>query len=123
MTSVGSISPRLISAVSPEPALLLAAAAAELADRWNSGSYDLGEADAVTDIGCVRDALKSLAGLFDPESDEPFRNLYDWACELAEGRVVSGHAAERAAEAHTAMVKAVRELDGVLDRYDQGPSW
>ena len=82
MTCAASISPRLISAVSPEPARLLAAAAAELADRWNSGNYDLGEADAVTDISRIRDALRSLAGLFDPESVEPYRNLYDWACEL-----------------------------------------
>ena len=89
MTSVSSISPRLISAVSPEPASLLAATAAELAAWWNSGNYDLGSDDAATDIACISDALRSLASLFDPESDEPYRNLYDWACDLADGQLVS----------------------------------
>src|SRR5260370_38054017 len=120
MTSVSSISPRLISAVSPQPARLLAAAAAELADPWDSGSYHLGEADAVSDIGCIRDALRSLADLFDPQSDEPFRNLYDWAYALAEDRVVSGHAAKRAARAATTIARAAGELGRALDRADQG---
>jgi hypothetical protein len=123
MTSVSSIRSRLISAVSPEPARLLAAAAAELADRWNSANYDLGDADAVTDIGCVRDALRSLAGLFDPDSDEPFRDLYDWACELAEGQLVSGHAATLAAEADAAVARAASELDRALDRTNRGHGW
>jgi len=125
-TSVGSISPRLISAVSPEPGRLLAAAAVELADRWNSGNYDLGEAEAVADIGCIRDALRSLAGLFDSDAGDRWcRNLYDCASDMAfgEDQRISAHAAKRADQAHTAMVKAVRELDGVLDRYDQGLSW
>ena len=123
MTSVSFISPRLISAVSPEPARLLAAAAAELAGRWNSGNYDLGSDDAVTDLGCIRDALRSLAGLFDPESDEPYRNLYDWACDLAEDRLVSAHAAKRTAEVHAAVARAAGELGRALDRSDQGYSW
>jgi hypothetical protein len=123
MTSVSSISPRLISAISPEPARLLAAAAAELADRWNSGNYDLGEADAVADIGCISDALRSLAGLLDPKSDEPYRNLYDWARDLAEDRVFSAHAAKRAAQAHAALTRAPGELGRALDRYDQGYGW
>jgi hypothetical protein len=126
MLSVGSINPRLISAVSPEPARLLATAAAELARRWNSGNYDLGGAEAIADIGCIRDTLRSLAGLFDSDAGNPWcRNLYDCASDLAseDGRPVSAHAAKRADEAHMAMVKAVRELDGVLDRYDQGLSW
>ena len=123
MTSVSSISPRLISAVSPEPARLLAATAAELAGRWNSGNYDLGSDDAATDIACIRDALRSLASLFDPESDEPYRNLYDWACDLAEGQLVSAHAAKRATEAHAAVARAAGELGRALDRSDQGYSW
>jgi hypothetical protein len=105
---------------------LLAAAAAELADRWNSGNYDLGEAEAVADIGCIRDALRSLAGLLDPDAGSPWcRSLHDCASDLAfeEGRTISVHAAKRAAQAHTAMVKAVRELDEMLDRCDQGLSW
>ena len=105
------------------PARLLAAAAAELADRWSSGNYDLGEADAVTDIGCIRDALRSLAGLFDPESHEPFHNLYDWAFEAAEDRLVSGHAATRAAQAGAAVARAVGELGRALDRTDRGYGW
>ena len=126
MTSVRCINPRLISAVSPEPAHLLAAAAAELASRWNSGNYDLGDAEAIADISCIRDAFRSLAGLLDPDEGNPWcRNLYDCASDLAfeEGRTISAHAAKRAAQAHTATIKAVRELDGVLDRYDQGLSW
>jgi hypothetical protein len=123
MTSVSSISPWLISAVSAEPARLLAAAAAELVGRWNSGNYDLGQADAVTDIGCIRDALGSLAGLFDPESNEPYRNLYDWACELAEDRLASGHAAARAAQVGAAVARAAGELSRALDRTDQGYGW
>jgi hypothetical protein len=125
-TSVGSINPRLIGAVSPEPARLLAAAAAELADRWTSGNYDLGEGEAVTDIGCIRDAVWSLAGLLNPDAGNLWwRNLYECASDLAfeEDRTVSAHAAKRAAEAHTALIKAVRELDGMLDGNDQGLSW
>jgi hypothetical protein len=44
-TSLASISPRLISAVSSDPAALLATAAAELARRWIGGNYELGLAD------------------------------------------------------------------------------
>src|SRR5260370_16251023 len=39
MTSVSSISPRLISPVSPHPPRLLAPAAAELPDPRNTGTY------------------------------------------------------------------------------------
>jgi hypothetical protein len=105
---------------------LQAAAAPELADRWNSGNYDLGEAEAIADIGCIRDALRALASLFDSDAGNRWcRNLYACASELAfeEDRTISTHAAKRAAQAHTAMVKAARELDGALDRYDQGLSW
>jgi hypothetical protein len=105
---------------------LLAAAAAELAGRWDSGNYDLGDAEAVADIGRIRDALRSLAGLLNPDAGNSWcRNLYDCASDLAfeQDRRISAHAAKRAAEAHTAMAKAVRELDGVLDRCDQGLSW
>src|SRR5260370_24477609 len=70
MTSVSPISPPLISAVSPQPARLLAAAAAQLADRWNTGSYHLGEADAVSDIRCSRDAHSPPSDLFHPHSHE-----------------------------------------------------
>jgi hypothetical protein len=124
--SVRSINPRLISAVSPEPARLLAAAAAELARRWDNGSYDLGEAEAVADIGCIRDTIRSLAGLLDSDAGNQWcRNLYDCASGLAseEGRPISVHAAKRADEAHAAMAKAVRELNEMLDRHDQGLSW
>lgn len=119
-TSVSSVSPRLVSAVSPDPAALLAAAAAELAGRWDSGDYDLGEADALAGIGCIRDALRLLAGLFDPASDQPFVNLYDMSAGLAGLRAVSAHAADRSVRAHAAMRRAVNELDRALDRFDRG---
>jgi hypothetical protein len=123
-TSVASLTPRLISTVSPYPARLLAAAAAELARRWGkSGDYEFDEADAVADLGCIRDALRSLAGLLDEDNDQPYYNLHDWARGLADDRVISEHAAKRATQTHAALVKAVRELDGALDRHDQGLSW
>jgi hypothetical protein len=126
MTSVGSINSRLISSVSSEPAHLLAAAATELASRWNSGNYGLSEAEADTDIDCTRDTLPSLARLLDPDAGNRWcRNLYECASDPAfqEDGTISAHAARRAAQAHTAMVKAAREFDGVLDRHDQGLSW
>jgi len=126
MTSVGSINPRLISAVSPEPAHLLAAVATELASRRNSGNDGLGEAEADTDIERTRDTLRSLARLLGPDAGNPWcLNLYKCASGLAfrEDGTISAHAARRGARAHTAMVKAAREFDGGLDRHDQGLSW
>lgn len=62
-TSVASVNPRLISAVSPDPAVLLAAASAELAHRWASGDYDLDDiADRLADDGMAsRHAAKRAA--------------------------------------------------------------
>jgi hypothetical protein len=125
MTSVASISPRLISAVSPDPARLLAAAAAELADRWTSLDYDLGYDEAVACIGLMRDALQSLATVVEPGDPPYLVNVHDFASNLAADNdpAVSAHASKRTAEAHHAMAKAVRELGAALDRYDDGRSW
>jgi hypothetical protein len=120
-TSVASLNPRLISTVSPDPGRLLAAAAAELARRWGkSGDYEFDEADAVADLGCICDALRSLAGLLDEDSDQPYYNLHDWARGLAGDQVISAHAGKRATQAHIAMARAADELGYALDRYDQG---
>jgi hypothetical protein len=120
-TSVASLNPRLISTVSPDPGRLLAAAAAELARRWaESNHYDFNECNAVADLGCVRDALRSLASVLDPDSDSSHYNLHDWARGLADDREVSVHAGKRATETHIALARAAHELEDALDRFDQG---
>jgi len=118
MTSVASVNPRLISAVSPEPARLLAAAADELARRWASGDYDLDDADALADLAHPRDALGSLAALFDDDRKNPAPNLYDLACDLADEEMASRHAAKRAAHAGDALGRGAGELARALNRYD-----
>ena len=125
MTSVASISPRLISAVSPDPARLLAAAAAELANRWTSMDYDLDYDEAVACTGLMRDALRSLATVVEPGDSEFLVNVHDFASSLAADNdpAVSAHASKRTAQAHHAMAKAARELGAALDRYDHGHSW
>jgi hypothetical protein len=120
-TSVASLNPRLISTVSPDPGRLLVAAAAELARRWaESNHYDFDEHDAVADLGCLRDALASLASVLDPDSESSHYNLHDWARGLADDRAASVHAGKRATQAHVALATAARELGHALDRFDQG---
>lgn len=119
-TSVASVNPRLISAVSPDPAVLLAAAAAELARRWASGDYDLDDANALADLAHLRDGLGSLTSLFDEDSTNLGPNLYDLADRLADDGMASRHAAKRAAHAGNALKRAVRELARALDCYDDG---
>ena len=122
-TSVASVSPRLISSVSPDPAGLLAAAAAKLARRWASGDYDLDDADALADLAHLRDALGSLAALFDDDSKNPAPNLYDLACDLAEEEMASRYDAKRAAHAGDALGRAAGELARALDRGGDGYAW
>ena len=111
--------------MSPDPARLLAAAAAELADRWTSLDYDLGSDEAVACIGLMRDALRSLATVVEPGDSEFLVNVHDFASNLAADNdpAVSAHASKRTAQAHHAMAKAVRELGAALDRCDHGRSW
>ena len=119
-TSVASVSPRLISAVSPDPAGLLAAAAAELARRWASGDYDLDAAGALAGLAHVRDAPRSLTGLFDEASETPGASLYDLACDLADDGMASRYAAKRAVRAGHELGRAAGELARALDRGDDG---
>ena len=122
-TCVASASPRLISAVSPDPAGLLAAAAADLARRWASGDYDLDDANALADLAHLRDAMGSLATLFDDDSTNSAPNLYDHAGGLAEEEMASRYAAKRASHAGDALGRAVGELARALDRGDDGRAW
>jgi hypothetical protein len=122
-TSVASVNPRLISAVSSDPAGLLAAAAAELARRWVSGDHDLDDANALADLAHLRGALGSLTGLFDDDSANPAPNLYDLACDLADDGMASRHAAKPAAHAGNALKWAAGEPARALDRYDDVFAW
>src|SRR6266581_137826 len=59
-TSVAALNPRLITAVHPDPAALIAAAAAELGRR----AGDMREEEVTAAMGSARDALDTLGGLF-----------------------------------------------------------
>jgi hypothetical protein len=108
-TRTAAISPRLLAAVTPDPAALLAAAAAELAVR--AGDEMLGEDDVTAVMEQTRDALQTLSGLFRKNYEDENGPLHD-AQYL--GTPGEDDAAGKCNEAGWAMRDAARALTDAL---------
>jgi type VI protein secretion system component VasK len=101
-TSVSAISPRLICAVQDNPARMLAAAAAELAHRWEDCERGIDVEEWAADLGPLRDTLATLARLLSPEgpvreSAGAFEDQGDLPEGTAKHAAAAGHALARAA--------------------------
>jgi type VI protein secretion system component VasK len=104
-TSVSAISPRLICAVQDNPARMLAAAAAELAHRWEDCERGLDVGEWAADLGPLRDTLTTLARLLSPEG--PVREstgAFEGQGDLPEGT------AKHAADAGAALARAAGSI-------------
>jgi hypothetical protein len=104
-TSVSAISPRLICAVQDNPARMLAAAAAELAHRWEDCERGIEVGEWAADLGPLRDTLATLARLLNPEGPVLVNaGAFEGQGDLPEGT------ARHAADAGSALARAAGSI-------------
>jgi hypothetical protein len=104
-TSVSAISPRLICAVQDNPARMLAAAAVELAHRWEDCERGIEAGEWAADLGPLRDTLATLARLLSPGGPVcEITGAFEGQGDLPEG------AAKHAAGAGAALARAASSI-------------